>query len=112
MSDEFKLYVIVSEADEPLNQRSPAADGQFTGHSLKKLFRQNKEIDPNLLQQSWQNTNQVVINMIKDAEDKEADTKMRLNEIEVTLSVSGEGTVGFVSGKAEAGIVLKFTRGG
>lgn len=111
MSDEFKLYVIDPEIDEPLHKGAPPSDDQFTGHNLKKLFRRNKEIDPNILQKSWQNTNQVVINMIKDAETKETDTKMRLHEIEVTLSVSGEGTVGFVSGKAEAGIVLKFTRG-
>ncbi len=111
MSDEFKLYVLDPETDQPVGAGVPASGSQFQPHMLRR-FRRNKEIDPVALQQSWQNTNTVVINMIKDAEAREADTKMRLNEIEVTLSISGEGTVGFVSGKAEAGIVLKFSRGG
>ncbi len=111
MSDDFKLYVSDAETDQPVASGGPMSGGQFQPHMLK-LFRRNKEIDPKTLQQSWENTNTVVINMIKDAEEKEKDTTMRLNEIEVTLTVSGEGTVGFVSGKAEAGIVLKFSRSG
>lgn len=112
MSDEFKVYVIEPDGDAPASG-SPDPSGQFTGHSLSmpRLWRRNKEIPADALQSSWANTNVVIMNMIEDAQKKESDTGMKLTEIEVTLAVSGEGTVGFVSGKAEAGIVLKFARG-
>lgn len=34
----------------------------------------------------------------------------QLGEFEVSLAVTGEGTVGFVTATAEAGVVLKFKR--
>jgi hypothetical protein len=46
--------------------------------------------------------------MIEDA--KKMNKGIRLEELEVNLSVSAEGNVGFVAAKAEAGIVLKFRR--
>ena len=78
---------------------------------LPKIFKRDKEIPSDKLIASWQNTNKVIIMMINDAKQKEESTGIKLDQIEVTLSVSGEGNIGFVSGKAEAGIILTFKRG-
>lgn len=109
MAGDIQLHVISSEGTEI--QKIPESD-QFEGHSIRlpTIFRKEKPISSEKLIQSWQNTNQVIIMMMKDAEAKEEAGGMRLKEIEVTLSVSAEGNIGFVAGKAEAGVVLKFSR--
>lgn len=110
MNDTFDLHVITSES----TATSPApTDDQFEGHALRlpPMFLRDQSFPSEKLVESWRNTNRVIAMMVEDAKAKEGTTGIKLNEIEVTLAVSAEGNIGFVSGKADAGIVLKFTRG-
>jgi|SRR5487761_1152432 hypothetical protein len=78
--------------------------------ALSSLFRRDKDVSSEKILTSWRDTNKALMIMIEDTQKDEQNKGMRLDELEVSLSVSGEGNVGFVSAKAEAGIVLKFKR--
>jgi hypothetical protein len=110
-SETFVLHVI-----EPTGEHRPAPGGGAPGEELDLqsggilgLFYREKEVSSDKLLTSWQNTHKALVLMIESAK-KEEEKGIRLEELEVSLSVSAEGNIAFVGAKAEASIVLKFKR--
>ncbi len=59
----------------------------------------------------WKKVNEQVGILIKDL-TAQSFGKMSLDEIEVSIGVSGEGSIGIATAKGEASIVLKFKKPG
>jgi hypothetical protein len=109
-SESFKLYVIepAGTSRSPDGSGAPGEELDLQSGGLVSLFSRQKEVPSEKILSSWHNTNRALVIMIEDA--KKMNKGIRLEELEVNLSVSAEGNVGFVAAKAEAGIVLKFRR--
>ena len=108
-AEPFTLHVI--ETAGPTGSPGGAPGEKLDLQSgLFSLFRHEKEVPSDKILSSWHNTNKALMIMIEETKKGEEDKGIRLEELEVSPSVSGEGNVGFVSAKAEAGIVLKFKR--
>lgn len=68
-----------------------------------------KEIPAEKLLESFEKTQKAIDAMLAKLESDEKRGYL-LDEFEVSLAVSGEGTIGIVTASAEAGVVLKFKR--
>jgi hypothetical protein len=113
MSD-FTLYVI--GAAEPQGESSDVATIPGKGtelHSLTAIRRWftpvANEVSADKLLASFEKTQKAIDAMLARLEAQES-RGYRLDEFEVSLAVSGEGTIGIVTASAEAGVVLKFKR--
>lgn len=113
MSD-LTFYVIEpaqsqSESDEVATIPGKSKDL----HSLRAIRRWfspvAKEVPAEKLLESFEKTQRAIDAMLAklDSEEKRGYV---LDEFEVSLAVSGEGTIGIVTASAEAGVVLKFKR--
>lgn len=110
MSTDFTLHVVTEDGTETLGQVDDLRTRGAAATAMPRALRRTTGISSDKLMESWRNTNSVIVAMMKDAQEKEKEQGLRLNEISVSLKVTAEGTIGFVSGEAEAGITLKFTR--
>lgn len=68
-----------------------------------------KELPADRLIESFEKTQKAIDAMLAKLESDEG-RGYTLDEFEVSLAVSGEGTIGIVTASAEAGVVLKFKR--
>ncbi|MEP3276554.1 MAG: hypothetical protein ABJN26_01020 [Stappiaceae bacterium] len=111
MAEDFSLYVVgptgngAAEATKLNAWEVPEAVAEGLGEGL--LGEQTISADN--LKKSWEKTHTVLLSMIEDAET-DPDRSFRLEEMDVSLAVSGKGYIGFASAKAAAGIKLKFKR--
>ena len=82
-------------------------------HSLQTLRRwfspTAREVSGEKLLESFDKTRAAIDAMLARLEAEEQ-RGFRLDEFEVSLAVTGEGTIGIVTASAEAGVVLKFKR--
>ncbi len=74
----------------------------------KALNNVGKEVSVRKLTESFESIRSALDGLLEKAEL--ASKEYSLEELEVSLAFSADGSIGFVSGSAEAGIVLKFTR--
>lgn len=82
-------------------------------HSLRTLRRwfapAAREVPAERLLESFDKTRAAIDAMLARLE-AQPQSGFRLDAFEVSLAVSGEGTIGIVTASAEAGVVLKFKR--
>lgn len=111
--ESFTLHVMElapAEGAAPLPALSqPSGELQLHSGNLFGIFRRDKEVPADKLLNSWENTRRAIYHMLEDTKQDE-DKGIQLDELEVSLSVSGEGNIVFVTAKAEASVVLKFKR--
>ena len=105
----FELHVVVPVASAASGTGGDQLELQSEGFA--GIFFREKTVKSERLLESWENTRRALGVMIAGSKQDEA-TGMRLEELEVSLTVSGEGNIAFVAAKAEASIVLKFKRSG
>ena len=77
--------------------------------SAFSLFRSTKEIDFDAFLDRWRKVNEQVGALIADL-NKRSFGSMDLNKIEVSIGISGEGSIGIASAKGEASVVLTFKK--
>jgi hypothetical protein len=77
--------------------------------SLKSFFFGSKEIDFDQFSKQWNKIRDQIGTLLVDISRKSFGS-MELDEVEVNIGVSGEGSIGIVSAKGEASLVLKFKR--
>jgi hypothetical protein len=87
-----------------------AGGGGVELHSrrLASLFGP-KEVDFDEFIKRWNHISEQVSTMVSGITAR-AFGEMHLEEIEVSLGVSGEGSIGIVTAKGEASVVLKFKK--
>jgi hypothetical protein len=68
-----------------------------------------KDVDFGEFLQRWRKISDQVSTLISETAAKVVG-KMVLDEVEVSIGVSGEGTIGIATAKGEASVVLKFKR--
>jgi hypothetical protein len=80
-------------------------------HSLQLpgWMKSKKDVDFGEFLQRWQTVRGQVGTMMTDLA-KQSFGKMTLDEVEVSIGVSGEGSIGIVTAKAEASIIFKFKK--
>lgn len=112
MSD-LKLYVIETRQSRTEFDEVAEIPGKATElHSdlIRRWFRSSAtEVSADKLLESFDNTQRVIDALLETA-DSQGEKGYRLEEFEVSLAVTGEGTIGFVTASAQAGVVLKFRR--
>lgn len=113
MSD-LTFYVIEASPSQSESGEVATIPGKGTElHSLPTIRRWftpvAKEIPAQKLLESFEKTQKAIDAMLAKL-DARADRGYYLDEFEVSLAVSGEGTIGIVTASAEAGVVLKFKR--
>ncbi len=111
MSEEFSLYVVgPSDGGAPGETEIAAEDVlHAVAQGLGERLFGEQAISADNLRRSWDRTQTVLFAMIEDAETNQ-DKSFRLDEMDVSLAVSGKGYIGFASAGAAAGIKLKFRR--
>jgi hypothetical protein len=112
MMSEPTVYVVGPA--KPVGDDAAAASVPGRGdqlHSLREWFGPvAKEVPADKLLMSFDKTREAIDAMLAKLEARE-DKGFRLEEFEISLAISGEGTIGFVSAAAETSVVLKFKRG-
>jgi len=117
--DDFTLY-IVGAGSTPATTKGGKSKGggevaKMPGsktelQSIRDWFLPTaKEVPADRLIESFEKT-QKAINAMLERVEKDKRPGFALDEFEVSLAVSGEGTIGLVTATAEAGITLKFKR--
>lgn len=105
------FYVI--EAAPTQDETGDVASVPGRGTELQSLRRwfapKAKEVSTDRLLESFEKTQAAIDAMLAKLESGDQ-RGYRLDEFEVSLAVSGEGTIGIVTASAEAGVVLKFNR--
>ncbi len=76
---------------------------------LSKWIKDRKEVDFGRFMGRWNTLKEQIGTMIGDL-TTQAFGKMALDEVEVSIAVSGEGSIGIATAKGEASIVLKFKK--
>lgn len=76
---------------------------------LPRWVRAKSEVDFGKFVERWHVVREQVGTMIADL-TKQNFGKMALDEVEVSIGVSGEGSIGIATAKGEASIVLKFKK--
>lgn len=111
MAEEFSIYVVGPSDCGGADEREVSAEDvpQAVAHGLGETFFGEQAISADTLRKSWNRTQGVLFAMIEDAEQNQ-DKSFQLDEIDVSLAVSGKGYIGFASAKAAAVIKLKFKR--
>lgn len=107
MSDSVNLMV------PALGERSDGApDDAFTPQSsVRELFGfKPKPVDTDRLQDEMVRIESQLAEILKAA-PASADSGFNLDEVQVSLAISGEGSIGIVTAGVEASITLGFTRG-
>ena len=116
MPDEFGLYVILpggasQEGGETIS--IPGGEGGTELHglasALRGYFGKAEKVTEDRVTGTWEATLAALKKMLKDTEETEQ-TGLRISEMEVSLGISGEGTIGIATVGAEASIKLKFAR--
>lgn len=111
---QLTFYVVEAEPTVSSPDDVATIPGQDTElqslSALRRWFRpEAKEVPADKLLESFEKTQAAIDAMIGKLEASEQ-KGYQLDEFEVSLAVTGEGTVGFVTATAEAGVVLKFKR--
>lgn len=76
-------------------------------HSFLGLGK--RDLDFGEFLERWRKISEQVSTLISETAAKTVG-KMALDEVEVSIGVSGEGTIGIATAKGEASVVLKFKR--
>jgi len=108
------FYVIEAAEIQGENDDVATIPGKGTQlHSASRVrrwfFPTAKEIPAEKLLESFEKTQKAIDAMLVKLDSQEK-RGYQLDEFEVSLAVSGEGTIGIVTASAEAGVVLKFKR--
>lgn len=74
---------------------------------LPNWIKSKKDVDFSEFMQRWNALKDQIGTMISDL-TKQTFGKMILDEVEVSIAVSGEGSIGIATAKGEASIVLTF----
>lgn len=108
---EQTFYVIEAEPAQDESGDVASIPGRGTElQSLRRWFSPKaKEVSTEKLLESFEKTQLAIDAMLARLESGDQ-RGFRLDEFEVSLAVSGEGTIGIVTASAEAGVVLKFKR--
>ena len=112
---DFTVFVVGASEIESRSGDAATIPGKGTElHSVPGIrqwfYPKANEVPAEKLLASFEKTQKAVDAMLERLEAQEKNG-FRLDEFEVSLAISGEGTIGFVTATAEAGIVLKFKRG-
>lgn len=111
---ELTFFVIEAEQSQSETDEIATIPGKGTElHSftaIRRWFKPvAKEVPAEKLLESFEKTQKAIDAMLAKLESGEK-RGFHLEEFEVSLAVSGEGTIGIVTASAEAGVVLKFKR--
>ena len=88
----------------------PGGQGvQLHSLGLPGFVTSQKDVDFSKFMDNWTKLKGQIGTMITDMA-KQTFGNMQLQEIEVSISVSGEGTIGIATAKGEASIVLTFNK--
>jgi len=82
---------------------------ELQSFGLPGWISSRKEVDFSEFMERWRVVKDQVGTMISDL-TKQTFGKMALDEVEVSIAVSGEGSIGIATAKGEASIVLKFKK--
>jgi hypothetical protein len=116
-NEAFELHVIVPHAEAPGEAGTvtmPGGGGKTELHgvvaTVRSVFGRAEAVTEKRVLGTWDATMVAIGRMLEDTAQTERQG-LRMTEMEVSLGLSGEGTVGFATVGAEAAIKLKFTRG-
>ena len=114
MSEEYEFYIVGPEAVSEATAEGgvaqiPGSGTQLQSLQLRHLFFGEKKVSSEKLMESWEGTKKVIAAILVDVQaDKPGG--ITLDEVEVSLAISGKGSIGLVTAGAEAGIKLKFKK--
>jgi hypothetical protein len=111
---DLTFYVIDTEQTQRESEEVATMPGRGTElHRFEAVRRWlapvAKEVPADRLVESFEKAQRAIDAMLAKLSSS-AQRGYQLDEFEVSLAVSGEGTIGIVTASAEAGVVLKFKR--
>lgn len=114
MPEDFQVHVVTRDASFPGGQGEAAfvpgqSDNQESLGGFARAIFGERAVSAKDLEKSWENTFRL-LNAIIDDSAQSQEKGFALDEMEVALTVTGEGNIAFVSASAEASITLKFKR--
>jgi len=115
MSDSTVYVIGPAEIEEQADEAASITGTRTQLHSFREitewLHLTAKEVSTESLLSSFKKAQSAIDAMLQQI-DSQADRGFQLDEFEVSLAVSGKGTIGFATASAKAGVILKFKRGG
>jgi hypothetical protein len=93
--------------DQKFDELPEAAGVHFQNVAFTNWIKTRKDVDFGEFMNRWATLKDQIGTMIADL-TKQTFGKMTLDEVEVSIAVSGEGSIGIATAKGEASIVLTF----
>jgi hypothetical protein len=108
--NDLTFYVIGSEPPEAQGKAAlPGKETELHASLWRWFAPVAKEVPVEKLLESFDKTQRAIDAMLAKLQSEQK-RGFRLEEFEVSLAVSGEGTIGIVTASAQAGVTLKFKR--